>query len=145
MKAQPFPSMPIRLVNNRRGNLCSAENLKETAMKSKRSPTVAIALLMLMAVNAAAQATVDVEAAKELAKTNDCLKCHSADKDKKGPSMQKISDKYRGKPDAQEKVILHFTSGPTVTLPDGLEIRHRIIDTKDPKERANIADWFLSH
>ena len=106
---------------------------------------LAIAILIQKAAALPSQAAVDVEAAKELARTNDCLKCHSADKDKKGPSMQKISDKYRGKPDAQEKVILHFTSGPTVTLPDGLEIRHRIIDTKDPKERANIADWFLSH
>jgi cytochrome c len=111
----------------------------------KPSAARAIAFLMLMVAFGPAQAAVDVEAAKELARTNDCLKCHSADKDKKGPSMQKISDKYRGKPDAQEKVIQHFTSGPTVTLPDGLEIRHRIIDTKDPKERANIADWFLSH
>ena len=114
-------------------------------MGKKPSAARAIAFLMLMVAFGPAQAAVDVEAAKELARTNDCLKCHSADKDKKGPSMQKISDKYRGKPDAQEKVIQHFTSGPTVTLPDGLEIRHRIIDTKDPKERANIADWFLSH
>jgi cytochrome c len=62
-----------------------------------------------------------------------------------GPGDEKNLDKYRGKPDAQETVIQHVTSGPTVTLPDGLEIRHKIIGTKDPKELANIADWFLSH
>ncbi len=119
--------------------------MKEATMASKRSVTVAIAFLMLMASVGATHAAVDIEAARELAKTNDCLKCHSADRDKKGPSMKKISDKYRDKPDGQAKVIKHFTSGPTVTLPDGLEIRHKIIDTKDPKELANIADWFLSH
>ena len=114
-------------------------------MRKKSSASRAITVLMVLATSGAAHAAVDVEAAKELAKTNDCLKCHSADKDKKGPAMKKISDKYRGKPDAQETVIQHVTSGPTVTLPDGLEIRHRIIDTKNPKELANIADWFLSH
>ena len=60
-------------------------------MGKKPSATLAIALLMLMAAVGAAQAAVDVEAAKELAKTNDRLKCHSADKDKKGPAMKKIS------------------------------------------------------
>ena len=114
-------------------------------MRNAPSDARAIAFLMAMATLGVAQAAVDVEAARELAKTNDCLKCHSADKDKKGPAMKKVSDKYRGKPDAQETVIKHFTSGPTVTLPDGLEIRHKIIGTKDPKELANIADWFLSH
>jgi cytochrome c len=114
-------------------------------MRKKLAALGAVAVLMVMASTGTAQAAVDVEAAKELAKTSDCLKCHSVDKEKKGPSMQKISEKYRGNPDAQEKVIKHFTSGPTVTLPDGLEIRHRIINTKDPKEQANIADWFLSH
>ena len=114
-------------------------------MRKKTLAMRAIAFLMAMANLGVAHAAVDVEAARELAKTNDCLKCHSADKDKKGPAMKKISDKYRGKPDAQETVIKHFTSGPTVTLPDGLEIRHKIIGTKDPKELANIADWFLSH
>jgi cytochrome c len=114
-------------------------------MGKKSSASRAIALLMVIAASGSAQAAVDVEAAKELARTNDCLKCHATDKDKKGPAMKKISDKYRGQPDAQEKVIKHFTSGPTVTLPDGLEIRHKIIDTRDPKELANIADWFLSH
>jgi cytochrome c len=114
-------------------------------MAKKFLASRAIAFFMVIAASGAAQAAVDVEAARELAKTNDCLKCHSADKDKKGPAMKKISNKYRGKPDAQETVIKHFTSGPTVTLPDGLEIRHKIIGTKDPKELANIADWFLSH
>lgn len=114
-------------------------------MRKKPLVTWALAFLVGMVAFGSAQAAVDVEAAKELARTNDCLKCHSADKDKKGPAMKKIADKYRGKPEAQATVIRHFTSGPTVTLPDGLEIRHKIIDTKDPKELANIADWFLSH
>jgi cytochrome c len=107
----------------------------------------ALSAALVFALSAAApvQAAVDVEAAKALAKSNDCLKCHAADKDKKGPSMKKIADKYKGKPDAQEKAIKNMTEGQKVKLTDGTEEKHKIIDTKDPKELKNIADWYLSH
>ncbi|MBA3057735.1 MAG: cytochrome C [Gammaproteobacteria bacterium] len=94
---------------------------------------------------APAHAAVDVDAAKALGKSNDCLKCHAADKDKKGPSMKKIAAKYKGKPDAQEKLIKSMTDGHMVKLTDGTEEKHKVIDTKDPKELKNIADWYLSH
>lgn len=94
---------------------------------------------------APAHAEVDIEAAKVLARTNDCLKCHAAEKDKLGPSIAKIAAKYKGVADAQAKAIEHMTSGPTVKLSDGVEVQHKIIGTKDPLELANIANWFLSH
>lgn len=94
---------------------------------------------------AMAQQVVDVEAAKALARINDCFKCHAADKDKRAPSMEKIAAKFKGVPDAQAKVIQHITSGPLVKLSDGSEIKHKIINTSDPKELENIAGWFLSH
>jgi cytochrome c len=102
-------------------------------------------VLLVMASMAPAHAAVDVEAAKALAKTNDCLKCHAADKDKKGPSMKKIAAKYKGKADGQEKAIKNMTDGQMVKLTDGTEEKHKIIDTKDPKELKNMADWYLSH
>ncbi len=92
-----------------------------------------------------AQAGVDVEAAKALARANDCLKCHAVDRDKRAPSMEKIAAKYKGVPDAQAEVIKHLTSGPIVKLSDGSEVKHKIIDTSEAKELENIADWFLSH
>ena len=92
-----------------------------------------------------AQQAVDVEAAKALARTNDCFKCHAADKDKRAPSMQKIAAKFKGVPDAQARDIQHITSGPMVKLTDGSEIKHKIIHASDAKELENIADWFLSH
>ena len=106
---------------------------------------VGASVFLVFGAMAPAQAAVDVEAAKALAKSNDCLKCHAADKDKKGPSMQKIAAKYKGKPDGQEKAIKNMTEGQTVKLSDGTEEKHKIIDTKDPKELKNIADWYLSH
>jgi cytochrome c len=102
-------------------------------------------VLFALSAMAPAHAAVDVEAAKALAKSNDCLKCHAADKDKKGPSMKKIAAKYKGKPDGQEKAIKNMVDGQLVKLTDGTEEKHKIIDTKDPKELKNMADWYLSH
>lgn len=90
------------------------------------------------------QAAVDADAARALAKGNDCLKCHAIDKDKKGPSMQKIAAKYKGKADGQDKVIKGMTDGKKVKMSDGTEEDHKKIDSKDPKELKNLADWILA-
>ena len=92
----------------------------------------------------AVAAGVDAEAAKALAKRNDCFKCHAIDKTKKGPSYKKIAAKYKGKPEGEEKLIKNFTTGPKVKLEDGTEEEHKIIDTKDIKEMKNLANWILS-
>lgn len=89
-------------------------------------------------------AAFDEEAARALAKKNDCFKCHAVDKTKKGPSYKKIAAKYKGKPEGQEKAIKNMTSGNKVKLEDGTEEDHKIIDTKDQKELKNLADWILS-
>jgi cytochrome c len=86
----------------------------------------------------------DEDAARALAKKNDCFKCHAVDKSKKGPSYKKIADKYRGKADGQSKLITNFTTEPMVKLSDGKEEKHKLIDTKDINEQKNLADWILS-
>lgn len=86
----------------------------------------------------------DEDAARALAKRNDCFKCHAVDKSKKGPSYKKVADKYRGKADGQSKLITNFTTEPMVKLSDGKEEKHKIIDTKDMNEMKNLADWILS-
>ena len=91
-----------------------------------------------------AYAAADAAAAEALAKANKCLKCHAVEKDKTGPSYKKIAAKYKGKADAEEKVITSITTGPKVKLDDGSEEKHKIIDTKDTKELKNLADWILS-
>ncbi|HAL37792.1 MAG TPA: cytochrome C [Polaromonas sp.] len=91
-----------------------------------------------------AHAAVDADAAQALFKKNDCTKCHSVDKTKKGPSLKKIAAKYKGKPDGQEKAIKNFTTGPKVKLDDGSEEEHKVIDTKDLAAQKNLADWILS-
>ena len=103
----------------------------------------AIAALFSLSTNVMA-ASVDADAAIALAKKNDCFKCHAIDKTKKGPSYKKISAKYKGKADGEEKAIKNFTTGPKVKLEDGTEEEHKIIDTKDAKELKNLAQWILS-
>jgi len=103
----------------------------------------AVAALLGISVNVQA-ATVDADAAHALAKKNDCFKCHSIEKTKKGPSYKKIAAKYKGKADGEEKLIKQITTGPKVKLEDGTEEEHKIIDTKDPKELKNIVNWILS-
>jgi len=94
--------------------------------------------------SSSASAAIDEEAAKALAKSNDCFKCHAIDKTKKGPSYKKIAAKYKGKPDGEEKSIKNMTSGYKVKLEDGKEEEHKIIDTKDPKQLKNLAQWILA-
>lgn len=91
-----------------------------------------------------AHSAVNAAAAEELLERNECYNCHAVDKTKKGPSFKKIAAKYKGKPDGQDKAIKNMTAGLKVKLSDGTEEDHKIIDTKDPKELKNLADWILS-
>ncbi|MGE5471541.1 MAG: c-type cytochrome [Bacteroidota bacterium] len=87
----------------------------------------------------------DEDAAKALAKKNDCFKCHAIDKTKKGPAYKKIASKYKGKEaEGEQKIMKNITTGPKVKLEDGTEEDHKIIDTKDPAELKNLIQWILS-
>ena len=114
--------------------------MKMTVRSALTASLAGAALLMFVP---AAQA-VDVDAAKALAKQNNCMKCHAIDKEKDGPAFKKIAEKYKGKADGEEKVVKNITTGPKVKLDDGTEEEHKVIDTKDPKELKNLAQWILS-
>jgi cytochrome c len=103
------------------------------------------ASLLLFGATSFANAEVDVDAAKALAKGNDCTKCHAPDKTKKGPSWKKTSTKYKDNVEAQSKVIEAFTKTRKVKMEDGTESDHKPIETKDVKEHQNLANWILSH
>jgi cytochrome c len=91
----------------------------------------------------------DEEAAIALAKANRCLTCHSVDKDKEdgGPAYKKVAAKYKDKPDAEETLIKHLTTGPMVKFADGHEEEHKMIKTKPSKDLdqiKNLLQWILS-
>ena len=113
-------------------------------MKATRLLPLISSLAIAFAGMGVAHAAVDADAAQALAKKNDCAKCHSIDKTKKGPAFKKIAATYKGKADGEEKIIKNITSGNKVKLEDGSEEDHKIIDTKDPAALKNLADWILS-
>jgi cytochrome c len=86
----------------------------------------------------------DEAAAKAFAKKNECTKCHAVDKVKKGASYQKIAAKYKGKPDAIEKVTKSLLSSPKVKMEDGTEEEHKSMEGKDAKELKNVVLWILA-
>jgi cytochrome c len=91
-----------------------------------------------------AAAAPDAAAAEKLAKASGCTKCHAVDKSKKGPSYQKTAAKFRGKSDAEEKLVTHLTTSPRVKFPDGTEEEHDTVDTKDAAQIRNLVQWILA-
>ena len=112
-------------------------------MKSKL-----IASLVIAAAGAVFSATpavaVDADAAQALAKKSGCLKCHAIDKTKKGASFKKTAAKYKGKADAEAKLIDNITKAPKVKFEDGTEEEHKVVETKDMKEMKNLVQWILA-
>ncbi len=113
-------------------------------MKLPSLSLLSASLILAIASGTPVQAAVDADAAQALFKKNDCTKCHSVDKTKKGPSLKKIAAKYKGKADGQASAIKNMTTGPKVKLDDGSEEDHKVIDTKDAAALKNLADWILS-
>ncbi len=112
--------------------------------KSRSTGILAVAALVaLMAGPASVSAAVDEEAAQALAKKSNCLKCHSVDKKKEGPSFKETAGKYKGKPEAEDKLVKHITTGPKVKV-DGNEEEHEIVKSKDPAQILNLVHWILS-
>lgn len=87
---------------------------------------------------------VDANAAQALAKRSNCFKCHAVDKKKDAVAWNEVAAKRKGKPDAQEALIKHITTGPKVKDADGVEDEHPIIKSKNMDEIKNLVDWILS-
>ena len=103
----------------------------------------ALALVGGLAFSGSALAA-DVDAAKALARQNNCFKCHGETKDKDGPALKKISEKYKGQADAETKLINHLTSGEMAKFPDGHTEAHKKVEPADPAGIKNLVQWILS-
>ncbi|MGI9132457.1 MAG: c-type cytochrome, partial [Rhodoferax sp.] len=106
--------------------------------------TLAAIGLSAAAFSGAAPAAVNADAASALAKKSGCLKCHAIDKDKSGPSLKSLAAKWKGKADAEAKLMDSLTKAPKVKLKDGTEEEHKVIDTKDAAEIKNVIAWILA-
>ena len=85
----------------------------------------------------------DDAAAEALVKKSNCLKCHSVDKKKVGPSYKEVAAKYKGKADAEQKLFTQITTNPKVKV-DGVEEMHDSLKTKNDVEVKNVVAWILS-
>lgn len=112
----------------------------------RTNPAAAVAALVLVSAMAFSDSALgaDAEAAKALARQNNCFKCHGTDKDKDGPSFKKTAEKYKGAADAESKLTNHLTSGEQVKFPDGHSEAHKVVEPKDPAGIKNLVDWILS-
>ena len=109
--------------------------------------TLSAAVAVFAASFSCSAVAVDVDAAKALARQNNCFKCHSVEKEKDGPAYKKVAEKYRGKATAEARLIEHITSGEKAKFPDGHEEDHKIVKTDPPKDMAqikNLVEWILA-
>ena len=116
-------------------------------MMHKTSWTLMAALLGLALMGHGTANALDEDAAKALARQNNCLKCHAIDKDKDGPAYKKVAEKYKGKANAEAKLVEHLTSGEKAKFPDGHEEEHKIVKTSPTKDMAqikNLVQWILA-
>lgn len=118
--------------------------MKFSIGRSLAALAAVVALSMSAQTAFAEEIPVDSDAAMDLARREDCLKCHGVDKAKEGPSFKKIATKLKNKPDAQERVLKHIKSGDIVKMENGDEEEHRIIKSEDEKAVANMIRWILS-
>lgn len=100
-----------------------------------------IAVCGLMAASFA-NAALDDDAAQAVLKKNACLTCHAVDKKKVGPSFTEVAKKYKGKADAEDKLVKHLSAKHMVEL-DGKKIEHPAIKSGDAVEIKNIVEWIL--
>lgn len=111
---------------------------------SRLSPLFAASALLAALTLPSAGWALDADAAQALARQNNCFKCHSVDKKKDGPAYKDVAAKYKGKTDAQDRIVKHLTTGEKAKFPDGHEEEHKVIKAKDAADVKNLADWILA-
>ena len=104
---------------------------------------IPVVVYAIVSAGGAFGAEPDGDAAQALAKKSNCLKCHSIDKKKDGPAFKVTAEKYKGKAEAEDKLVKHITTGPMVKI-DGKEEEHEIVKSKSDPEVLNLVRWIIS-
>jgi len=102
------------------------------------------ALALAFALSPALAQAVNEDAATDLAKAGKCFRCHSVDKAKKAPSYKRIAAKYKGKADAEEKLLKHLSGTKSVKVEDGGDEEHEPPPAKDAADLKNLVNWILT-
>ncbi len=88
-------------------------------------------------------AALDADGVQSLMRKSDCFKCHAVDKKKDGPMYKEVAAKYKGKPDAEQKLHTHLTTNPKVEV-DGKKEEHASLKTKNDADVKDVIKWILS-
>jgi cytochrome c len=99
--------------------------------------------LFLALAGAGVAHAADEASAVKLLEDSKCLKCHSVDKKKDGPSFKATAAKYKGKDEAEAKLTKHVTVPSKVKI-DDVEENHGAVKTKDEVLIKNLVQWILS-
>jgi cytochrome c len=113
------------------------------ARNQNRFLQVSLGFCLASAAWAVQAQAVDVTAAEQLLEASKCGKCHSVDKQKDGPAYKKTAAKYKGKADAEAKLLTHLTTAPMVEI-DGVKEEHTKVKSKDEAAIKNLARYILS-
>jgi len=112
-------------------------------MTSKLKLLASIAAALVACSVSLPAVAVDADAAAALAKKSNCMKCHSVTAKKEGPSFKETAAKYKGKADAEAKLVTHLTTNPKIKI-DGKEEEHDNLKTKNDADVRNVVQWILS-
>ena len=66
---------------------------------------------------------------------------------KEQEEIKKTAEKYKGKANAEARLVEHITTGEKAKFPDGHEEEHKIVKTSPPKDMEqvkNLVQWILS-
>jgi cytochrome c len=99
-------------------------------------PLTLLAATLAIAAWAPAQA-LDVAAAEALAKKSNCMKCHSVSAKKEGPSFKETAAKYKGKGDAEQKLVTHLTTNPKIKV----DAQRGAVDPLAVRPRCSPSCW----
>lgn len=113
---------------------------------NKAFPMALAALSLAAALPAAAEASapaLDAEAANTLLTKNGCYRCHAIDRRKIGPAYKAVAAHYKDRPDAEEVLYRHVTTGPTIRI-DEHEESHAVIKAPGEADIRNAIRFILS-
>lgn len=108
-------------------------------MKLLSTLLVACGLMTISAANAA----VDADKAQAQLKSSGCMACHAVDKKKSASSFKDVAKKYKGKADAEDKLVKHVTLKPMIEV-GGEKSEHKALKTTDAAEVKNVVQWILA-
>ena len=100
-------------------------------------------IVILAAASIGGFAASAANAQEDLAKKDGCMNCHDVSAKKVGPSFKEVAAKYKGKADAEQKLVTHLTTSPKVKI-DGKEQTHPTLKTTNEADVKNVAQWVLS-